>query len=152
LSPPYGKVRNGLWSKQTMRGLLFGGSRSKTETQAEAALLRLALWLDNEPRAVPKLNVATVYQALGFLDCLGVVWANKRLVTNEVSIFADNVGSIMGHVMRSLNQVRERHCSLPCGDGIKLEYCGGYCPSAAPDLRRLPSRSRQPMSRSRQPK
>jgi hypothetical protein len=93
---------------------LFKGHVSEIET---GVLLGLALQLDNEPRAVPKLNVATVYKVFGFLDCLGVVRANKRLVINEMSVITDGIGSIFGHAMHS--QIRAGAPLLSVTDGCR---------------------------------
>jgi hypothetical protein len=89
------------------RRRIEAGFEKQAATAAETLrrpLLRIGLQLDNQPSAAPKFNVATVYKAFGFFDCLGVVWANKRLVINEMAVITDSVGSIFGHAMRSLNQ------------------------------------------------
>jgi hypothetical protein len=47
---------------------------------------RLVADPDHKTRAAPKLNIVAVNEALGLLDCLGIVAANQRLVSDEMSI------------------------------------------------------------------
>jgi hypothetical protein len=42
------------------------------------------------PLATPKLNIVTINEASCFLDCLGIVGANHRLVTDEMTIHASH--------------------------------------------------------------
>ena len=52
---------------------------------------------DHKTRAAPKLNVLAVRHALGLLDCLGIVGAFHRFISNEMSVSSYCVRSIICH-------------------------------------------------------
>jgi hypothetical protein len=60
-------------------------------------LLRLVHDPDHKPRAAPYLNVLAIQYPLGSLDCLSIIGAFHRLISNEMSVSPHCERSVIWH-------------------------------------------------------
>ena len=64
----------------------------------------------DEAGATPKLDIATIDEALGLLDCIAIVGANQRLKSYEMPVVPNGIGPVFRHAPPSRFSMAEDYC------------------------------------------